>query len=69
MITVINSHSTSPAGKVLYYASTIGDARSWCDQRLCRIKTNRQQTIDNLALGIIDVFDDRNSYNYHGPGF
>ena len=69
MITVINSRSTSPTGKVLYYASTIGDARNWCDQRLCRIRTNRQQTIDNLALGIVDVFDARHDHNYHGPGF
>lgn len=69
MITVINSHSTSPTGRVLYYASTIGDARNWCDQRLCRIKTNRQQTIENLALGIVDVFDACSIHNYYGPGF
>ena len=69
MITVINSHPTSPTGKVLHYASTISDARNWCDQRLYRIKTNRQQTIENLALGIVDVFDARSIHNYYGPGF
>jgi hypothetical protein len=69
VITVINSYSASPTGRVLHYASTIKDARTWCDQRLYRIRTNHRQTLDNLSLGVVDVFDARNSHNYYGPGF
>ena len=69
MITVINSRSTSPTGRVLHYASTINDARNWCDQRLHRIRTNRQQTLDNLKIGVVDVYDAHGGSNYYGPGF
>lgn len=55
-------------GKVFGHTRTLSEARSFCGQRLLKTSKDRQGFLSDLAAGLIDVFEARNT-NYTHPGF
>ncbi len=62
----------SATGKIYAQVKTLSEARNFCQQRLLRVSSNREQTLSNIAAGIIDVYEARNTRHNEiicHPGF
>ena len=60
--------SASGSPKTLATKSTLSEARSYCSQRLLRVSGTREQVLNDLAAGELNVCDARHT-NYISPGF
>lgn len=62
----------SATGKVYAQVKTLSEARGFCRQRLLRVSGNRTKTLSDIAAGIVNVYEARNTRHneivFH-PGF
>ena len=55
-------------GKVYGHAKTLSEARALCGQLLLKASKDRTMVLSDIAAGLIDVFEAKNT-NYIHPGF